>query len=208
MSFLVAITLQTKGFDLSYYQGAVTQATFTCLFNAGYRFGVIEAQIGTTFNGNAVQDYQRAKAAGFQYVDFYIFPTTKQDARTQVRNTIQKLQNAGVMNGNMVWLDVENINLFYPTQAQNQQFITEMLSEMSNILGSKRVGVYSNWVQWEAIVGKNWAGAQPHQIWYPHYDNAQTFSDFKAFGGWTKPSIKQYQGDVAECSTTIDRDFY
>ncbi|CAL6004056.1 Glycosyl_hydrolase family 25 protein [Hexamita inflata] len=208
MSVLLAITLQTKGFDVSYYQGAVTQATFNCLHNAGYQFAIIEAQIGTTFNANAVQDYQRAKAAGIKNVDFYIFPTTKQDAKTQVKNTIQKLQNAGVMSGNMVWLDVENINLFYPTQAQNQKFITDLLAEMSSILGAKRVGVYSNWVQWESIVGKGWTGAQPHQIWYPHYDNSQSFSDFKAFGGWTKPSIKQYQGDVSECSTTIDRNFY
>ncbi|CAL6061507.1 Glycosyl_hydrolase family 25 protein [Hexamita inflata] len=41
-----------------------------------------------------------------------------------------------------------------------------------------------------------------------YYDNSQSFSDFQSFGGWTKPSIKQYQGDVAECSTQIDRNFY
>ncbi|CAL6024979.1 Glycosyl_hydrolase family 25 protein [Hexamita inflata] len=206
--FILAAALNTKGFDLSYYQGAVSQATMNCLYANGYRFGVIEAQIGTTFNNNAIADYQRAKAAGIKNIDFYIFPTTQQDARSQVRNTIQKLQNAGVLSGNMVWLDVENINLFYPTYAQNQNFISAMLSEMSNMLGAKRVGVYSNWVQWQSIVGSNWAGAQPHQIWYPHYDNWQSFADFQPFGGWTKPSIKQYQGDVAECSTTIDRNFY
>ncbi|CAL6033384.1 Glycosyl_hydrolase family 25 protein [Hexamita inflata] len=32
---LTAITLQTRGFDVSYYQGAVTQSTFNCLHNAG-----------------------------------------------------------------------------------------------------------------------------------------------------------------------------
>ncbi|CAL5986176.1 Glycosyl_hydrolase family 25 protein [Hexamita inflata] len=208
MVFITFVSLQTLGFDLSYYQGAVTQDSMTCLYNSGYRFGIIEAQIGNTFNENAINDYNRAKNAGFKNVDFYIFPTTKQDARTQVRNTIQKLQNAGVMTGNMIWLDVENTDLFYPTQAQNQQFIADMLSEMSNMLGANRVGVYSNWVQWQAIVGQNWTGAQPHQLWYPHYDNWQSFDDFKPFGGWTNPSIKQYHNSVDECSTTIDRDFY
>ncbi|CAL6004060.1 Glycosyl_hydrolase family 25 protein [Hexamita inflata] len=109
---LTAITLQTRGFDVSYYQGAVTQATFTCLHNAGYQFAIIQAQIGSTFNVNAISDYQRAKD-----VDFYIFPTTVKDARGQVRDTIQRLQNAGVMSGNMVWLDIESIDLFYPTYA-------------------------------------------------------------------------------------------
>ncbi|CAL6027029.1 Glycosyl_hydrolase family 25 protein [Hexamita inflata] len=116
--------------------------------------------------------------------------------------------NAGVMTGNMIWLDIENIDLFYPTQAQNQQFIAAMLSEMSNMLGANRVGVYSNWNQWSQIVGSSWTGAQPHQLWYPHYDNWQSFDDFQPFGGWTRPSIKQYLGDNPECSTHVDRNFY
>ncbi|CAL6005844.1 Glycosyl_hydrolase family 25 protein [Hexamita inflata] len=205
---LTAITLQTRGFDVSYYQGAVSQDTFNCLHNNGYSFAIIQAQIGSTFNANAISDYQRAKAAGIQYIDFYIFPTTAKDARGQVRDTIQRLQNAGVMNGNMIWLDVESIDLFYPTYAQNQNYISAMLSEMSNMLGANRVGVYSNWVQWQSIVGNGWTGAQPHQIWYPHYDNWQSFADFQPFGGWTKPSIKQYQGDQNECGTALDRNFY
>ena len=29
-----------------------------------------------------------------------------------------------------------------------------------------------------------------YQLWYPHYDGKQTFSDFKKFGGFSQPSIK------------------
>ncbi|CAL6067397.1 Glycosyl_hydrolase family 25 protein [Hexamita inflata] len=201
-------SLATRGIDVSYYEGAISQASFNCLYNNGYRFMVIEAQIGSTFSDSALSDYSRAKAAGFQYVDFYIFPTTKKDGRSQVRETIQRLQNNGVMNGNMIWLDVENLDLFYPTQAQNRQFITEMLDEMSNMLGANRVGVYTNWYQWEDIVGWDWAGASSHQLWYPHYDDWQSFDDFQEFGGWSEPNIKQYAGDESECSTTVDRNFY
>ena len=31
---------------------------------------------------------------------------------------------------------------------------------------------------------------------YAHYDASPSFSDFVSFGGWTKPAIKQYAGDV------------
>ena len=34
---------------------------------------------------------------------------------------------------------------------------------------------------------------------YAHYDNNPSFSDFSPFGGWSKPSIKQYAGDATEC---------
>ncbi|CAL6006159.1 Glycosyl_hydrolase family 25 protein [Hexamita inflata] len=174
----VILTLTTRGFDVSYYQGAVSQDTFNCLYNNGYRFAIIQAQIGSTFNNNAISDYWRAKQAGIEYVDFYIFPTTAKDARGQVRDTINRLISEGVMAG-MVWLDVESIELFFDDWSTNQWYISTMLDEMSNILGANRVGVYSNWNQWQSIVGWNWTGASGHQLWYPHYDNWQSFDDFQ-----------------------------
>ncbi|CAL6112159.1 Glycosyl_hydrolase family 25 protein [Hexamita inflata] len=203
----VVLTLTTRGFDVSYYQGAVSQDTFNCLYNNGYRFAIIQAQIGSTFNNNAISDYWRAKQAGIEYVDFYIFPTTAKDARGQVRDTINRLISEGVMAG-MVWLDVESIELFFDDWSTNQWYISTMLDEMSSILGANRVGVYSNWNQWQSIVGWNWTGASGHQLWYPHYDNWQSFDDFQNFGGWNSPSIKQYQGDQNECGTALDRNFY
>ncbi|CAL6041128.1 Glycosyl_hydrolase family 25 protein [Hexamita inflata] len=50
---------------------------------------------------------------------------------------------------------------------------------------------------------KGWTGAQPHQIWQPHYDNPQSFSDFQ----WLDQAIHQ-ENDIADCSTQIDRNFY
>lgn len=36
-------------------------------------------------------------------------------------------------------------------------------------------------------------------LWYAYYNNVQNFSDFRPFGGWTTPSIKQYKGTVTLC---------
>jgi hypothetical protein len=33
------------------------------------------------------------------------------------------------------------------------------------------------------------------------------FSDFKSFGGWVKPSIKQYKGTTAVCNASIDLNY-
>ena len=43
---------------------------------------------------------------------------------------------------------------------------------------------------------------------YAHYDNDPSFSDFKPFGGWSKPSIKQYAGDKTVCGAGVDLNFY
>ncbi len=47
-------------------------------------------------------------------------------------------------------------------------------------------------------------------VWYAHYDNVASFSDWStvSFGGWSKPSMKQYQGDVTLCGCGVDKDFY
>ncbi len=51
-------------------------------------------------------------------------------------------------------------------------------------------------------------GFQSLPLWYPHYDNAPNFNDFAPFGGWTRPSIKQYRGNINVCGITIDANRY
>ena len=43
---------------------------------------------------------------------------------------------------------------------------------------------------------------------YAHYDDNPSFSDFEAFGGWSRPAIKQYEGDAVVCGVDIDKDWY
>jgi hypothetical protein len=45
-------------------------------------------------------------------------------------------------------------------------------------------------------------------LWYPHYDNNPSYSDWSPFGGWTKPNIKQYMGTTSVCSASVDLNYY
>jgi len=51
---------------------------------------------------------------------------------------------------------------------------------------------------WQSIFGSfsacNTLGSHP--LWYAHYDDKASFADYTQFGGWTKPHMKQYQGDT------------
>jgi GH25 family lysozyme M1 (1,4-beta-N-acetylmuramidase) len=74
----------------------------------------------------------------------------------------------------------------------------------------KKVGIYASSYMWGQIMG---GSDQCNKfmdlpLWYPHYDNVPNFSDFKPFGGWTKPEIKQYKGDINLCGVIeLDLDY-
>ena len=114
----------------------------------------------------------------------------------------------------MVWVDVEinpSRNCGWGTDySKNCQFLVDSLVALKG--QGLTVGVYSSNYMWETVMGSQTACPEAakytSQYWYAHYDNKQTFSDFKTTGGWTKPSIKQYAGDVTECNMGVDKNFY
>ena len=68
-------------------------------------------------------------------------------------------------------------------------------------------GIYSSSSQWSPIMGGTSQFSQ-YPLWYAHYDNNPSFSDFSPFGGWSSPAIKQYAGDVSFCSAGVDKNYY
>ena len=50
----------------------------------------------------------------------------------------------------------------------------------------------------------SYTGGSKYPLWYAHYDQIANFNDFREFGGWSKPAMKQYQGDATVCQTDVD----
>ncbi|CAL6001362.1 Glycosyl_hydrolase family 25 protein [Hexamita inflata] len=204
----IFITLANRGFDVTYIPGGVRQDIFNCLNKNGYKHAIVQALNGQSYNLNAVPEYWKAKQAGIQQVDFYFSCLYFKDPRSYTREILNKLKNEGVLNNNMVWLDVETSNKSFDEEQDNQQYIAVVLDEMTNILGTNHVGVYSSSNRWISIVGQDWTGASQYKLMYPHYDNWQSFDDFQSFGGWTSPSIKKYQSNQTECEYDINRNYF
>lgn len=146
-----------RGFDLSIYQGDVSQAAYNCLKSNGFEFGVVQAQTaGGNYNpyGSSsscavttlvAHDIQRAHAAGIKNVDVYIFPDTKKGATEQTRATIQHLLNDGVLKSNMVWLeemsfirnrarmDIEGTQYWTSNCNTNANFLREMINTVDSM---------------------------------------------------------------------------
>ena len=106
----------------------------------------------------------------------------------------------------MYWYDVE-VYHWSSSKKSNQDFIQAMIDE-GNKLGIKH-GIYTSYYNWESIVGLDWdvPAKQGLPLWYAHFDNNPSFSDFAAFGGWSKPDVKQYEGTHSTCGVGVDYDW-
>jgi len=190
------------GVDVS---SAVSESGWSCLRNNGNGFAIIRAyQSNGRADPNAVQTVRNARAAGIPYVDVYMFPCpTCGNPQAQVQTAVNNLRSGGA-NFGMFWFDIEGPQ-YWSNQAYNRDFMNGLLSE-ARALGLK-VGIYSSESQWIPIFG-NWNGGAAYPLWYAHYDGSPSFSDFQPFAGWTKPNIKQYQGDAVVCGVGVDKNWY
>lgn len=203
---LVVPSLCVLGVDVSQL---FSTATYQCIKNNGYSFVIIRGYC--SFGGldnNAVSNLNNARAAGL-ITDIYMFPCRGKSATAQVDQMMAAISNN--LYG-MVWIDVETNPSsgcgWGSDHTGNCNFIIETINRIKS--HGKVPAIYSSKVMWTNIMGS--AGACPaaasQQLWYPHYDGSASFSDFSAFGGWSKPAIKQFQGDVTLCGAGVDKNFY
>ncbi|KAL0484822.1 GH family lysozyme [Acrasis kona] len=205
LSVFVVYANATLGLDLSFWQGDVSLNTWKCLRGSGYQFAIVQVwkQSGEP-NPWAVSDIKRAYAAGFLHVDAYIFPKTSISPEDQVKRSIDLLRSQGAGNFGMIWIDVES-KAAWGNCDQNVAYLNRLINQIKNM--GVKPGIYSSSSQWSAIMcGRG--GFSNIPLWYAHYDNNPSFSDFRSFGGWSKPAIKQYKGDTKQCGINIDANFY
>jgi len=194
------VSLAVTGVDVSSALGSA----WSCLRSNGYSFGIIRGyQSGGRLDPNVVANIRNARAAGIPYVDVYIFPCVPcGNPAGQMQTLVRGITGE---NYGMIWLDIERLS-WSGDLTTNRNFITGLINEGAAL--GKKLGVYTNYNNWEAIVGVSWAGAAHLPLWYAHYDNVPNFNDFQAFGGWTKPNIKQYAGDKTVCGAGVDLNWY
>jgi GH25 family lysozyme M1 (1,4-beta-N-acetylmuramidase) len=105
-----------------------------------------------------------------------------------------------------VWLDIEGSQYWLGSSDSNRQWYQDLVDACKSKAHS--CGVYSSASQWSAIFGSgSYAYGSNLPLWYAHYDGNPSFSDFSSFGGWSSPHVKQYKGDVSDCSMGIDENY-
>lgn len=207
---LLALAIQQSncvlGVDISQH---FATSVYQCMKTNGYTFIIIRGYC--SFGGldtNAVSNLNSAKAAGLA-TDIYMFPCRGKSGTSQVDQMM-----AGISAGlyGMVWIDVETNPSpgcgWTSDHTGNCNFLMEIINHIKS--KGKTPGIYGSKVMWTNIFGSasgcTQAGSQ--LLWYAHYDNSPAFSDFSAFGGWTKPHMKQYQGDTTLCGAGVDKNYH
>jgi len=143
----------------------------------------------------------------------YIFPRPLssggviQDGGAQIKAMMSNLINNGA--GDLftsVWIDVEGGDLYWSrTLANNVKFIEQMLTAAKTYQPKYQLGIYTSASQWAPIVGSSYTGGAAYPLWYASYNNQLNFNDFKAFAGWTVPTLHQYAGDKTVCGVGLDQ---
>ena len=153
---------------------------------------------------NVQASVANAISAGLS-TDVYIFPCPKcsTSAAAQVNASIANLRSHNVK-FNTYWLDIEGPQYWSTSISTNVQFFKDMV-RAAQAQGVK-IGVYASKSGWDPIMGTSTAGSQ-FPLWYAHYDGVAAFSDFTPFGGWTRPYMKQFLGDVTLCGVGVDENW-
>lgn len=203
---LVVPSLCVLGVDVSQ---PFSTATYQCMKNNGYIFAIMRGYC--SFGGvdsHIIENLNNARAAGL-ITDIYMFPCRSKSATAQVD------QMTAAISGNlygMVWIDVEtnpSPGCGWGTDYNsNCAFLTEIINRIKS--HGKVPAIYASRYMWQTIFGSFTAcpSVASQQLWYAHYDGSPSFSDFVAFGGWSRPHIKQFQGDTTLCGASVDKNYY
>eukprot|EP00933_Yihiella_yeosuensis_P045094 TRINITY_DN4040_c0_g1_i1.p2 TRINITY_DN4040_c0_g1~~TRINITY_DN4040_c0_g1_i1.p2 ORF type:complete len:253 (-),score=20.39 TRINITY_DN4040_c0_g1_i1:87-845(-) len=192
-------------YGIDYSQG-FSSTTLKCIRGKGYKFAIPRGYRSSgSLDPNVINNVKNAWSAGFSNVDTYIFPCPScGNGSGQVQALASYLRKYGAKTG-MMWLDIEGTQ-YWGSQANNRKFFESMVAG-ARAAGVK-IGIYSSASQWNAIMGSSYTYGKGYPLWYAHYDRSASFSDFRSFGGWTRPAIKQYVGDTTACSAGVDLNVY
>eukprot|EP01102_Stenamoeba_stenopodia_P004398 TRINITY_DN1470_c0_g1_i3.p1 TRINITY_DN1470_c0_g1~~TRINITY_DN1470_c0_g1_i3.p1 ORF type:complete len:230 (-),score=34.04 TRINITY_DN1470_c0_g1_i3:139-828(-) len=191
----------------------VTVDQWECLASAGNTRAVVRVfhSYGAPDN-DSIATIQNAHTANIDIVDIYMFPCIgNSSVKAQFESLVDFLNTNNIQWDNF-WLDIEvnpsdNCGWSPSNYSYNCLFLNELLDTANEWL--LKPGVYSSERVWGIIFNNDcFVGSYDVPLWYPRYDFEQNFDDFVAFGGWTSPIMKQYNGSVELCDGNVDLDYY
>ena len=191
-----------------------------CMFSANISFGVARAWHSDTegfdkFAVTSVASWQRERIAA----DVYMFPCSFENATAQVTQLLGNLTASGTAPGR-IWFDVETnptpACAWRASKADNCAYLGELVAA-AKASPFPHWGVYTSIHMWTTLMTTAAAPdacavAADLPLWYPHYESppSPSFSDFVPFGGWAKPTIKQYYDGLTPgglCGVSVDNNF-
>jgi hypothetical protein len=203
------------GVDVAFFHDA---ATFQCLReNYDVSFATVRAH--HSWGGvdlNAPRTVAAAWAGGLTNVDVYLFPCSfGRSAAYQVNSTLAFLESENVTFGR-VWLDIEwNFTPGCEWNSTDWRVNCDFLGQLVDavVARGRMVGIYVGLAFWEQYMAMKCEIAKDYPLWYARYDNdPKNYNDFRPYGGWTAPNVKQFSGGWMNktnniCNVDCDQDW-
>jgi hypothetical protein len=193
-------------------QDTVTTSDASCLKSKGVDLIIVRAFRSTgAVDTTACPSLENAKTEKISIRDAYIFPcpTCSASATSQIKSmTSYLISTCNSSWSGRIWLDIEGSQYWLGSSSSNQAWYKSLVDACTS--SGYDCGVYGSKSQWEDLFGSStFSYGSSLPLWYAHYDDVASFSDYSSysFGGWTTPSIKQYEGDVDLCNQNLDQNY-
>ena len=201
MAFIAGIAFCTNGITI---RTAIKD--FSCFKQNRYVYAMIRGYLNIgKVDPNVRATLLLAEKAKLLYEDVYINPCvdcnmTPQDQVKQLLNEIKGTKAGGI------WVAVSLSDKWHANTAQNCEFANAMVAEI--IKGGYPAGIASDAPVWEKVMGNSCEVVGDNVgCWWIKHDKQQSLDHFKPFGGFTFPTIKEFDGPSKMCDQEVDLNF-
>jgi len=194
--------------------------TFSCAKNASYSVAFVQVyspESGGQADSNARDNIYNALKAKLG-VEIYVQPNvsfaTAKTAAQQFDATKKNLQDNRISFGT-VWLVVTHPTSWSNNTQTNIDFINNFLARAR--AAKHYVGIYTSWYDWY-IITNQYTKVQSNgtvMLWYWNAlgigstaVSTRDFTDFRQFGGWLSPTVKQFGIVEQLCGVTVNRNTF
>ncbi|RCN43407.1 hypothetical protein ANCCAN_10598 [Ancylostoma caninum] len=193
---------------------AVSPSAFTCMKRSGYSTVFIRAYDPTgsgRFDVNAVNNIRNANKAGLG-TEVFMTPQIRSSKRgsQQFRELYDGLRRGNIV-VRTVWLQVTSPVNWGANNQANIYFLNDIIATAKSV--GVTIGFYTNAYDWQQITKGAWVQGAMLWYWNVNGGGAQgetpaNFNDFRPFGKFTKPTVKQFGQVENVCGVTVNRDVY
>jgi GH25 family lysozyme M1 (1,4-beta-N-acetylmuramidase) len=182
--------------DVSNYSGPISPEQARCLRQAGVEHLIAGTQVASICR----QQLEAALEAGLT-IDAYVYLHWRRDVVAEVQSARGTL--AGLQVGRL-WLDCEDD----PAGLSAAEVVGRVGAALE-ACGPAACGIYTGRWWWLPGTGNSteFAGLP---LWHAEYtfspEARPDFDAFQSYGGWTRPSMWQFQGTTQVCGLSVDLD--
>ncbi|EYC08345.1 hypothetical protein Y032_0066g3710 [Ancylostoma ceylanicum] len=189
----------------------VSLDSFKCMKNHGYSTAFVRGYAMSEFDTNVINNIRNADLAGLG-TEVFMTPQIRSDKKgsQQFEELYEGLKEDNIK-VKTVWLQVTSPIDWNPSSRKNIDFINDITKTAKDY--GVMIGIYTNAYDWSQITKD--ATVSGGMLWYWNVDGVgatgetpANFDDFRPFGNFMRPTVKQFGQKENICGVTVNRNVY